>query len=144
MLHDLLSQADSATAVLDRLCGRPVFIRRLATICPPAPTQLAHTPILHRRVELVCGETALSQADLWYRPALLTADMVDALAATETPFGRVVGALGLRRQVLQARVCAPGEAHALEHRALLVSRSGEPVAEVHERYSWALVGAGGS
>ena len=136
-LHQALLASDSATAVLEAICGGTVSIRR----SPDGPWQ---PPIrlsggLHRRVALLCGARHLSDADLWFRPELLPPDMVAALAQSDAPFGRVVHALGLRRRTLYARVCAPGEPFAVEHRAVLSRAAGEDIAEVAERYCWGLV-----
>ncbi len=141
-LHAALLAADSATAVLEHLCGGPIRIRRRpAGFPPPLTLSLATPPALHRRVELMFGDTVLSNADLWYRPDLLPPAMAHAIAETDIPFGRVVKGLGLRRRTLASHIGAPGDPACLEHRAVLVSASGETVAEVFERYSWALVGA---
>ncbi len=142
-LHAALLAADSATAVLERLCGGPIRIRRCQAATPtPLSPSLAAPPALHRRVELVFGATILSNADLWYRPDLLPPAMARAIAETDTPFGRVVQGLGLRRRTLASRIGTPGEAACLEHRAILVTTAGEIVAEVFERYGWALLEAG--
>ncbi len=144
-LHAALLAADSATAVLERLCGGPIRIRRCAAMfATPLSPALAGPPALHRRVELVFGDTILSNADLWYRPDLLPAAMARAIADTDTPFGRVVRGLGLRRRTLASRIGVPGDAACLEHRAVLVTPAGETLAEVFERYSWALVGSSGT
>ncbi len=136
-LHAALLASDSATAVLEAICGAPVTIRRDPHAPQPAPTRLSGG--LHRHVALLCGERHLSDADLWFRPELRPADMVAELATGDAPFGRVVKALGLRRRTLSARICAAGEPFALEHRAVLGDRAGRDVAEVAERYCWELV-----
>jgi len=133
-LHAALLAADSATAVLERLCGGTVGIRRLP-LSGAQPACLTQGGLRHRSVELVCGGRLLSVADLWFRPDCLTADMVRALEQTDTPFGRVVRDLALRRRLLAWRM----EPAALEHRALLETASGEAVAEVHERYGRGLL-----
>lgn len=141
-LHAALLRSDSATAVLEAICGAPITVRRHAPASMPAqPTRLAPAGLVHRQVSLVCGRLTLSDADLWFRPDLLPAAMVSALAETDAPFGRVVGALGLRRQMLAYRLCGGDEAFALEHRALLADAAGRDVAEVWERYGWDLVAA---
>jgi chorismate-pyruvate lyase len=55
-------------------------------------------PVLYRRVQLVCGEHVLSQADNWYVPSRLTDDMNLVLMQTNTPFGRAVRQLNFHRQ----------------------------------------------
>ncbi len=135
-LHAALLASDSATAVLEAICGAPVSIRRDPNATWLMPTHLAGGE--HRRVALMCGDRHLSDADLWFRPELLPPGMVAELAASDAPFGRVVKSLGLRRRSLSARICAPGEPYAVEHRAVLGDGVHE-VAEVAERYCWGLV-----
>ena len=140
-LNAALLASDSATEVLERLCGDAVTVRHLTPDTPAAtPTVLqAATPLLHRHVALCCGSLVLSQADLWFVPARLPPGMVRALAETDVPFGHVVRGLGLRRRTLQVCELPPGGPVALEHRAVLAEPSGQPVAEVWERYCWGLV-----
>ncbi len=135
-LHAALLASDSATAVLEAICGAPVTIRRSPD--PPWLPPVCLSGGLHRRVALLCGDRHLSHADLWFRPELLSPGMVAELAAGDAPFGRVVKALGLRRRNLSAKFCAPDEPFALEHRAVLTDRM-QDVAEVAERYCWGLV-----
>lgn len=139
-LHKALLEADSATAVLERLLGTPISIRRLdGPAIPPSPEQRTRlqledaTPWVHRRVVLLSGGDILSEADLWYSPARLTPAMIEALATTNIPFGRVVQNLHPKRTTLLAKAGAPGSPIALEHHALLTA-AGHPIAEVHERY----------
>jgi hypothetical protein len=75
----------------------------------------------------------LSEADLWFVPSRLLPDMVQALASTDTPFGRIVGPLRPRRITIDAVHHAAPSPVGLEHRALLVAAIG-PIGEVHERY----------
>lgn len=58
--------------------------------------------ILYRRVQLVCGEHILSQADNWYVPSRLTENMNFLLTQTDTPFGVVVRPLNFHRQTLRS------------------------------------------
>ena len=139
-LHAALLASDSATAVLEAICGAPVTIRRVADAPPLAATHLAGGQ--HRHVRLLCGGRCLSDADLWFRAELLPPAMVAELASGDAPFGRVVRALALRRRTLSARICAAGAPFALEHRAVLADAAGRDVAEVAERYCWGLVTAG--
>jgi hypothetical protein len=126
--------------VLERFFGGPIDVRRLAA-APAAPTLAqrnrlaldAATPWAHRRVQLVSAKTVLSEADLWFVPSRLAPDMVQALARTDTPFGRIVSPLNPRRTTIAAMLCTPPSAVGLEHRALLVAQAG-PIAEVYERY----------
>jgi hypothetical protein len=138
-LHAALLGSDSATEVLQRICHAPVTIRRIAA---PAPRPTAFDPdaATHRRVELVGEGLVLSEADLWFLPALLPPALVRTLAETDLPFGIVMRPLRLRRESITARLCNPSEPCAVEHRALLRLPDGQAVAEVWERYSWALAG----
>ncbi len=135
-LHDALLASDSATAVLEAICGAPVRIVRAAGAPRLAPRHLIQGQ--HRRVALICAERRLSEADLWFRADLLPAAMVTELSETDAPFGRVVRRLGLRRRTLSARICAAGEPYALVHHAVLSDQS-EDIAEVAERYCWNLI-----
>lgn len=140
-LHAALLASASATEVIGRLFGGPVVVRRL--VCDPlalSPLQYDHLrpnprqPARFRRVMLLAGGRAVSEADLWYVPARLLPGMDQMLHDTDTPFGAVVRPMHPSRQTLAARMCAPGEPHALEHEALLRTRDGTPFALVAERY----------
>ena len=117
-------------------------------------------PIRYRRVELVCGERLLSVADNWYVPGRLTAEMNQALDATDIAFGRAVLALGFSRRTFAVTVLwhplpehwemqpapsiAAGAALAIpdalfEHRAVLYRKDGVPFSEVRETYQRALL-----
>ncbi len=138
-LHAALLRSDSATAVLERLCGSAVTIRRVAGARLPPRCLADDAATVHRSVQLLCDAQVLSAADLWFRPGLLPPGIVATLAVADTPFGRVVQHLGLRRRTLSARICAPGEPYALEHHAVLADAAGALVAEVTERYCWGFV-----
>jgi chorismate-pyruvate lyase len=166
---DLLSH-DSATLTLERWCAE----HRLASVPsivaervhgadkPPTDEQrreLGVSPteaVRYRRVRLVCGDVVLSEADNWYVPARLTADMNRLLETTDIPFGRVVQALHFQRHTLSARILWPllpegwemrpltdrqssGEltipSQVLEHRAILNLSDGTPFSEVVETYT---------
>ena len=112
--------------------------------------------VKYRRVRLRCGERVLSQAELWYVPARLTAEMNRLLDATDTPFGRAVQSLEPYRQTFGAtllwsplppgwetgtKVVPPSSGQMLSipdavfaHRALLYTRDHLPLAEVNEVY----------
>jgi chorismate-pyruvate lyase len=60
--------------------------------------------VRYRRVRLACGGHVLSQADNWYVPGRLTAEMNRLLETTDTPFGRVVAGLHPVRQTLAAEL----------------------------------------
>ncbi len=141
--------SDSATAVLQQVCGGAVLACRLspdAVDGDPACAELlqagAGQAVTRRHVRLTHGPLELSQAQLWYVAARLPEDMAHALSTTALPFGRVVSGLRLRRATLSARICDPGEPCALDHRALLAGADGRPIALVHERYGWALFAPG--
>ncbi|MDD2768634.1 MAG: hypothetical protein PHT19_07855 [Methylococcus sp.] len=111
----------------------------------------------YRRVRLKCGERVLSEADNWYVPARLTAEMNRLLDTTDTPFGKAVAALEPYRQTFTARLLwsplpenwamtgqvgslrRPGGELAIpaalfEHRAVLRTGSHRPFSEVRETY----------
>jgi hypothetical protein len=167
---ELLSH-DSATLTLDRWCdahhlaspAKVIAVRdRGAT--RPATAELRKAlgvgdaePIRYRRVQLMCGRHVLSEADNWYVPARLTAEMNHQLDTSDVAFGRAVQALHFRRHTLQARLlwsplpdgweiaggALPDAAastlavpHAvLEHRAVLTLPDGTPFSEVIETYT---------
>jgi chorismate-pyruvate lyase len=113
-------------------------------------------PVRYRRVRLRCGDHVLSEADNWYVPARLTAEMNRLLDTTDTPFGRVVQPLEPYRQTFATRVlwsplpvgwempsggrppatdrplAIPDEL--FEHRAILYTRDHVPFSEVAETY----------
>ena len=60
----------------------------------------APTTVKYRHVQLQCGTRVLSEADNWYVPGRLTAEMNRLLETTETPFGTVVRPLEPSRQTL--------------------------------------------
>ncbi len=171
---DLLSH-DSATLTLDRWCGA----HRLATPAKivaervrdvekqPTAEQRellgvsATEPVRYRRVRLRCGERVLSEADNWYIPARLTAEMNQALDTSDIAFGRAVQALQFRRRTLSAtmlwsplpegwEMAAPARlknSHALEvppqvlqHQAVLTLPDGTPFSEVVETYTSEVLG----
>jgi uncharacterized membrane protein/chorismate-pyruvate lyase len=112
--------------------------------------------VKYRRVRLRCGTRVLSQADNWYVPARLTADMNRQLDTTDAPFGRVVAPLQpYRRTFSDTMLWSPlptawelggaVEPDAVgrtidmptalfEHRAVLYARDNRPFSEVHETY----------
>src|ERR1039458_9809922 len=112
---ELLSH-DSATLTLQRWCAShrlasPPIVRaeRVAGIDKPATDEqrrelgiTASDTVRYRRVRLLCGDLALSEADNWYVPARLTAQMNRQLDSSDMPFGRVVQALHFQRHTLAA------------------------------------------
>ncbi len=111
----------------------------------------------YRHVRLFCGDKLLSEADNWYVPGRLTADMNRLLDETDTPFGRVVHDLDFRRETLSSKLLwsplserwdvSPEPAlpasgsrleapdHILEHRAVLRASNGVPFSFVVETYT---------
>lgn len=171
---DLLSH-DSATLTLDRWCGAhrladpaKIVAERVRDVEKPAsPEQRellgvsASEPLRYRRVRLKCGTRVLSEADNWYVPARLTAEMNQALDTSDIAFGRAVQALQFRRRTLSAELlwlplpagwetAGPArvkEARALEvppyviqHKAVLALPDGTPFSEVIETYTSEVLG----
>jgi hypothetical protein len=106
-------------------------VRRLLQVGPGEPVR-------YRRVRLSCGDQVLSDADNWYVPARLTAEMNSTLDGTDTSFGTVVKPLGFQRRTLGTEGLQDGR-HVLRVRALLVNRDGLPFSLVQENYSTILV-----
>ena len=162
---DLLSH-DSATAVLQDWCdahgpgGLKITALRVRGQ-DKAPTDEARAALRlqpgqgvnYRRVRLACGDKVLSEADNWYLPARLTAEMNRVLDSSDTPFGVAVRSLDFRRRNLAARLlyaplprgwekgvadtAAPGPlpAQVLQHAAVLATPDGAPFAYVVETYT---------
>jgi len=80
----------------------------------------------------------LSDADNWYVPGRLSADMNHLLETTDTPFGTVVRPLEPYRQTLAVTMFWTGGAPPPEalfaHRAVLFTRDHVPFSEVYEVY----------
>jgi chorismate-pyruvate lyase len=113
-------------------------------------------PVKFRHVELKCGERMLSEADNWYVPSRLSAEMNTALDTTDTPFGRAVAALKPFRRTFavnilwkplddgwegrpptadhpQQRLTIPPQL--FQHRALVITPELKPISEVAETYT---------
>ena len=145
----------SATQALTARCARlhladPAAIRALRDrgVDQPAGPDIrrllkvaAGEPVRYRRVRLSCGAQVLSDADNWYVPARLTADMNAALDGTETPFGMVVKPLNFQRRTLKTEALHD-KSHVLRVTALLVDAQNRPFSLVQENYSRVLVGNG--
>jgi chorismate-pyruvate lyase len=166
---DLLSN-DSATLTLDRWCEA----HKIATPAKIAAERVHGTdkepgeeirqllnvsatePVRYRHVRLHCGGHVLSEADNWYVPARLTAEMNQVLDTTDTPFGRAVQALHFHRRTLSARLlwsplpvgwemehslpkAAKGSLavppELIQHRAVLTLPDGTPFSVVVETYT---------
>jgi len=114
---DLLSH-DSATLTLERWCGdhrladpARVVAQRDRGVDKTIPDALRARlsvsdlePLRYRHVRLACGSHVLSEADNWYVPARLSADMNQRLDTTDEPFGKVVRPLGFVRRTLSAEL----------------------------------------
>lgn len=166
---DLLSH-DSATLTLDRWCAAhhladpaTVTAERVHDV-EKAPTaaqrELLHVgptePIGYRRVRLHCGTHVLSEADNWYVPGRLTAQMNQSLDHSDTAFGRAVQALHFQRHTLGAALlwmplpadwdmrsgAVPSYSgtllvphFVLQHTAVLDLPDGTPISTVTESYT---------
>lgn len=148
----------SATAVLQQWCDAQgqgpaprITARRVPGVHKEAGPEIrsqlgveAAEPLSYRRVELICGDRVLSQADNWYRPGRLTTEMNRQLEETETPFGVVAGALRFTRRNLSAVLLfKPAEGQGplvvppqiLRQSARLETPDGQPLALVVETYT---------
>jgi chorismate-pyruvate lyase len=115
----------------------------------------AQEEVKYRKVRLRCGSRILSEADNWYVPSRLTAEMNRLLETTTAPFGKVVQPLEPYRQTSLVRVLwsplpegwertaspTQGRAGAMtipdalfEHQAVVYTRDRKPISEVHEIY----------
>jgi chorismate-pyruvate lyase len=165
---DLLSH-DSATLTLERWCADHhlaqaprVVVQRVHDAEKAIPADLqaklatdAGSP-RYRHVRLMCGERVLSEADNWYVPGVLTAQMNEQLDTSDEPFGKVVKPLGFQRRTLSAELLwsplpagwemSDGSATVpaaplrippavLRHRAILYSAAGVPFSAVVETYT---------
>lgn len=109
-----LSSTDSATMALTQWCEQRKLApeaRISATLvkgedalpAPDLPDTLGTETPGYRHVRLSCGPHVLSEAHNWYNPALLTPEMNQLLATTDTPFGKAVASLHFRREKLATR-----------------------------------------
>lgn len=151
-----------------RLASPPRVIAQRLPDRDRAPTALqrqqlgvtATEAVRYRRVQLRCGQHVLSEAENWYVPARLTPEMNHLLETTDISFGRVVQPLHFWRHILEATVLwsplpsgwdreqpvperslswpSPGTA-VLRHRAVLLLPDGEPISEVVETYTAAVL-----
>jgi chorismate-pyruvate lyase len=166
---------DSATLTLEhwcdvhRLASPPrIVAERVPNVDkPPSADQrreLGVGPtetVRYRRVRLLCGSVVLSEADNWYVPARLTAEMNELLDTTDVPFGKAVQGLDFQRRTLSSTLlwlplpegwemmATPGGDGAaalgvppmlLEHRAVLSLPNGTPFSEVVETYTNHILG----
>lgn len=166
---NLLSNA-SATLTLDRWCaahklapkGSKIVAQRVDRQGKPADEHIHELLtvgpgelIAYRRVRLVCGDRVLSEADNWYVPAKLTAEMNRALNTSDIAFGRAVQALNFTRTNLSAKLLWSPLSEGwdmdglithktsslslppflLEHRAILKLQDGTPFSALVESYT---------
>jgi hypothetical protein len=150
---DLLSH-DSATETLQRWCASrhladppKIVAERVLGRDKPADAEVhrllhaaAGEPIRYRRVALACGGHVLSNADNWYRPGALTAQMNAELDTTDHPFGAVVRPLGFHRHTLSAAVLISAKDRqapdaVIRHKAVLETPDGTPFSLVVETYT---------
>ena len=160
----------SATLTLEgwcrdhRLAQQPTIVAEIVKGAVKIPTaeqrqRLQVTPqdeVKYRRVQLRCGSRILSEADNWYVPSRLTAEMNRLLETTDTPFGKAVQPLDPYRQTFAVKLLwsplpdgwernsitpstptnvALSIPDALfEHRAVLYTREHKPFSEVDEVY----------
>jgi hypothetical protein len=150
----------SATLTLEKWCADrhlatpPVIVAKLVRGAGKAPTadQRARLgvsddgAVRYRHVLLECGSLVLSEAENWYVPARLTADMNARLDTSDAPFGKVVQPLEPHRRTFAVNMLwtdawPPSIPAALfEHRAILYTRDRQPFSEVDEVYQQALLG----
>ena len=150
-LNAELLRSRSATQTLEQWCGdhriaaEPTIVAKLIRRVEKAPTaeqrqrlQIAGAEVKYRRVRLECGSHVLSEADNWYVPSRLTAEMNRMLETTGTPFGTVVRPLEPTRQTLTVTMLWTGGLPVPDalfaHRALLFTREHVPFSEVYEVY----------
>jgi chorismate-pyruvate lyase len=167
---DILA-SPSATQSLEKWCrdhhttDDPRIVSRLIEDVDKTPTaeQLQRLQVMnineveYRRVELCCGNHVFSEADNWYVPSRLTAEMNKLLKTSDTPFGKAVQALRPYRRtfavtILWSPLPAGWEKRPqvrlqpyqptnlvipkdlFEHRAILYTSDNKPFSEVNERY----------
>jgi chorismate-pyruvate lyase len=167
-LNSQLLSSRSATLTLEAWCRDHELAKdpkivaervRVASKAPDAEQRKrlqvpADAEVKYRRVHLRCGERVLSEADNWYVPARLSAEMNRLLESTDTPFGKVVQPLEPYRQTFGVKLlwsplpdgwergkAAPSSGASMsipdaifEHRAVLFTREHQPFSEVDEVY----------
>jgi hypothetical protein len=142
----------SATAVLQHWCdahapsGTRIVAHQVQTTPTPPPEAARQALMLapgqavrYRRVQLMCGNHVLSNADNWYLPGKLTDAMNDALDHSQTPFGAAVAALHFSRRNLETKYLTSRE-DVLRHSAVLLTDQGAPFSFVVETYTRAVLG----
>jgi len=146
---DILGAA-SATQVLTARCAELHLAGPVHAETVPAPDAVtaeirallkvgAAEPVRHRHVRLGCGGHVLSEADNWYVPSRLTAEMNRALDTGDTPFGTVVRPLNFHRKTVETSRPAGGGT-VLRVKAVLLTPQDLPISLVVENYRRALLG----
>lgn len=142
----------SATAVLQTWCdahapGTRIVARQVQRRSVPPPPEVRQAlaivsgkTVRYRRVQLLCGNRVLSNADNWYLPGILNGAMNAKLEHSQTPFGVAVAALHFRRHNLKTVFLPPGGGNVLRHSAILVTDKGVPFSFVVETYTKAILG----
>ncbi len=178
MLNVELLGSPSATRTLEKWCQThqlaavPSIVAQpvLGDNKPPSQEQMQRLEVTgpeqlkYRRVRLFCGDQLLSEADNWYVPGRLTADMNRLLETTQTPFGKVVAPLEPYRQTIFVKMLwsplpegwetenpVHGEKNRkqplaipdtlFEHRAVVYGKDRKPIAQVHEVYQRQILAA---
>jgi len=178
MLNVELLGSPSATRTLEKWCQTHQLAASATIVAQqvpdgdktPQPEQLQRLEVTgpeqvkHRKVRLFCGDQLLSEADNWYVPGRLTADMNRLLETTQTPFGKAVAPLEPYRQTISVKMLwSPlpegwemgNPVHddisrkqplaipdaLFEHRAVVFGKDRKPIAEVHEVYQRPIVAA---
>jgi chorismate-pyruvate lyase len=146
---DILASA-SATQLLTARCGElklatPAVVRaQTVPVAQGADADVrallkvdAAEPVRHRHVRLTCGGHVLSEADNWYVPSRLTAEMNQTLDGSDTPFGTVVRPLNFHRDTVAAT--PQTGATVLQVKAVLLTPLQSPISLVIENYSGELL-----
>jgi hypothetical protein len=166
----LLCASCTVTAVLDKWCAdhklasEPLVHARLikGTEKPISLEQRqrlqigAEEEVTYRHVELSCGGHVLVEADNWYVPSRVGAEINRVLTTTDTPFGRAVQSLKPIRENLSVEFLwkplpdgwelgpppadRPADALAmpwqiLQHRAVIYNDKHVPFSEVREIFT---------
>lgn len=169
-LNARLLVSHSATSTLEQWCadtsGKDAAIRakHVAGVDKPASReqrerlQLGRNErAIYRRVELACGDCVLSEAENWYVPGRLNADINSVLEESDTPFGRAVMSLNPVRKTFAVEIfwrpedqepsAGPGARLSIprrlfQHRALVYGPGGRPFSEVCETYTSGILAFG--
>jgi len=169
-LNATLLAAGSATFTLDRWCAdhklsneNTIHAELMRGVEKPVTAEQRQRLeiderelVKFRHVELKCGDRTLSEADNWYVPSRLTAEMNVVLDTTDTPFGRAVAALKPFRRTFAVDILwkplddgwerrPPTANHPqrpliippqlFQHRALVITPELKPISEVAETYT---------